>query len=344
MEDIKLTNYSKYSGWGAKLSPEVLDKALCGLEQPIYPNLMIDYSNAEDAGVYQINDELALVQTLDFFPPIVDEPYIFGQISACNALSDIYAMGGTPKTAMSIVCFPDDTVDIGVLREIMNGALSKLIEAKTALLGGHSISDTEIKFGLSVSGFVNPKKMLTNNTPRKGDVIIVTKPVGSGVINTLLKVDLATKEMIASSNKYMTQLNKVASEIIMKHDISCGTDITGFGLLGHLVEVVQRTEVGAEIVFDKVRLMADIMEFIEMGMVPAGTYNNKNYRKGFIDNLSEVAVEKLDVLFDPQTSGGLMVGVAAEEAENLLNELNLAGIDAFSCGTFTDNKGKIRIV
>ena len=326
------------------MSPELLDRALSGMVQPKYPNLLIDYLQAEDAGVFLINDDLALVQTLDFFPPIVDEPYTFGQIAACNALSDIYAMGAIPKTAMSIVCFPDDTLDIAILREIMNGALDKLIEAETALLGGHSISDSEIKFGLSISGFVNPHKMIKNNTPRDGDVIIVTKPIGTGIINTVLKADMASPELVKIAIKYMTQLNKTASEIALKYDISCGTDVTGFGLLGHLVEMIQSSEIGAVIEYDKMIILPEVLEFTKVGLVPAGAYNNKNYRSCYINNFADIPAEKMDILFDPQTSGGLILGVAPNQAEAMLKEMKSAGIDAFICGQFTKDVSRIEVI
>ncbi len=325
------------------MSPEVLDRALSGMVQAHYPNLLLDYSHAEDAGVYLINEDLAIVQTLDFFPPIVDDPYHFGQIAACNALSDIYAMGGIPKTAMSIVCFPDDTLDIGILREIMQGALSILTEAETALVGGHSISDSDIKFGLSVTGFVNPKKIIKNNTPRDKDVIIVTKPIGTGIINTVLKADMASPKLIDLSIKYMTQLNKKAAEIALKYDISCGTDITGFGLLGHLVEMIQDSSLGALIQYEKINVLPEVLDFAEMGLVPAGAYNNKNYRSCFINNFANHPAEKMDILFDPQTSGGLMLGVNPEQAELMLKELLEAGIDAYICGKFSSGISKIEV-
>ena len=311
--------------------------------QPHYPNLILDYSQAEDAGVYQINDDLALVQTLDFFPPIVDEPYQFGQIAACNALSDIYAMGGVPKTAMSIVCFPDETLDIGILRDIMQGALHTLIEAETALVGGHSISDTEIKFGLSVSGFVNPKKIIMNNTPRDNDVIIITKPIGTGIINTVLKADMASPDLIKLAVKYMTQLNRKSSEIASKYDVSCGTDITGFGLIGHLVEMIQGTSLGALIEYNKVKVLPEVLDFAKMGLVPAGTYNNKNYRNCYVNNFADLPTVKMDILFDPQTSGGLMLGVNPKQADAMLKELIDAGIDAYICGRFSSEITKIEV-
>ena len=325
------------------MSPEVLDRALSGMVQPHYPNLLLDYTHAEDAGVYLINDDLAVVQTLDFFPPIVDDPYSFGQIAACNALSDIYAMGGVPKTAMSIVCFPDDTLDIGILREIMEGALSILKEAETALVGGHSISDSDIKFGLSVTGFVNPNKIIKNNTPRDNDVIIVTKPIGTGIINTVLKADMASPELVKLATKYMTQLNKRAAEIALKYDISCGTDITGFGLLGHLVEMIQDSSLGALIQYDRINILPEVLDFAKMGLVPAGAHNNKNYRSCYVNNFANHPAEKMDILFDPQTSGGLLLGVNPNDADNMLSELLEAGIDAYICGKFSSEIRKIEV-
>jgi selenide,water dikinase len=321
-----------------------LDRALCGISQPNYPNLLVDYSHAEDAGIYKINDELALVQTLDFFPPIVDDPFTFGQIAACNALSDIYAMGGTPKTAMSIVAFPDDKLDIQILRTIIDGALSKLVEAETALVGGHSISDTGIKFGLSVSGFVNPKKMLLNNTPRVGDVLILTKPLGTGVINTLIKADMAPAELVKQADRYMIQLNRKASEIALKYNVSCGTDITGFGLLGHLVEIIQNSELGIEVFYNEINIYQGLLEYIKMGLVPGGTYNNKNYRSCYINDYDNIPVEIMDILFDPQTSGGLLVAVKEEEHKQMLVEMKESGIDAYVCGQITDKTKKISVL
>lgn len=325
------------------MSPEVLDRALSGMIQPHYPNLLLDYSHAEDAGVYLINDDLAMVQTLDFFPPIVDEPFQFGQIASCNALSDIYAMGAKPKTAMSIVCFPDDTLDIGILREIMQGALHTLIEAETALVGGHSISDSDIKFGLSVTGFVNPKQIIKNNTPRDNDVIIITKPIGTGIINTVLKADMASQELINLSIKYMTQLNKKPAEIASKYDVSCGTDITGFGLLGHLVEIIQDSSLGALIQYNKISVLPEVLDFAKMGLVPAGAHNNKNYRSCYVNDFAKHPAEKMDILFDPQTSGGLLYGVAPQHADAMLKELTEAGIDAFICGKFSSEISKIEL-
>lgn len=313
------------------------------MKQAHYPNLLLDYSNAEDAGVYLVNEDLAIVQTLDFFPPIVDEPYQFGQVAACNSLSDIYAMGATPKTAMSIVCFPDDTLDIVILREIMQGALSILEEAETALVGGHSISDSDIKFGLSVTGFVNPKQIIKNNTPRDNDLILITKPIGTGIINTVLKADMASPELINLAVKYMTQLNKKAAEIAGNYDISCGTDITGFGLLGHLVEVIQNSSLGARIEYKKVSVLPEVLDFAKMGLVPAGTYNNKNYRSCFIKDIDKHPKEEMDILFDPQTSGGLLYGVRADQAQAMLNELLQAGIDAYICGEFSKDINKIEL-
>jgi selenide,water dikinase len=304
----------------------------------------VDYTHAEDAGIYKISEDLAMVQTLDFFPPIVDDPYTFGQISACNALSDIYAMGGIPKTAMSIVCFPDSSLDIQILREIINGALNKLIEADTALVGGHSISDSEIKFGLSVSGLVNPKKMLLNNTPREGDILILTKPIGTGVINTMLKANMASQELIKLATTYMTQLNRKAAEIASDYDISCCTDITGFGLIGHMVEIIQDSDLGIELFYNELNIYSEIIEYIEMGLVPAGTYNNKNYRSCYVNNFNDIPVEKQDVLFDPQTSGGLLFGIPEKQYPELISKLKDAGIDAFICGQITSKFKKISVL
>ncbi len=306
--------------------------------------MLVDYKHSDDAGVYKISDDIALVQTVDFFPPIVDDPYTFGQIAAANALSDIYAMGGTPITALSIVAFPDKTLDIEVLRQINAGGLSKLVEAGVALVGGHSISDEELKYGLSVTGTVHPDKIKLNNSLEAGDVLILTKPLGNGIINTAMKVDMVSQETVKLSEHYMCQLNKVASEVASEFEIHACTDITGFGLAGHLCEMLDESNLGVEIDFKSLQLLPETLEMAEMVMVPGGTYRNKTYRKEMIVDFDSIKPEYLDIVFDPQTSGGLIFSLEANNAELLLKALKANEIDAFYVGKCVDNFRGIKII
>lgn len=335
----KLTKYTKFSGCGAKLGPALLDKALCGLEQPRYENILSDYSTSDDAGIYKISDDTALVQTVDFFPPIVDDPYVFGQIAAANSLSDVYAMGGKPVTALSLVCFPKDKADIDVLRRIMDGGLSKLIEAETALVGGHSIEDEELKFGFSITGTVHPDKVLYNNSPSAGEKLILTKRLGTGIINTALRGGIASEKAIEAFTDSMRTLNKKAAEVIADYRVSACTDITGFGLAGHACEMIGKGTIGLKIYRDKLILLPDVEEYASMGLIPAGTYRNRDYREKFINNSDKLDRLTSDLIFDPQTSGGLFFSVASEQADEVHNALSQAGVPSSIIGETTEQTG-----
>ncbi|MBN2617109.1 MAG: selenide, water dikinase SelD [Spirochaetales bacterium] len=341
MDDIRLTTLTKFSGCGAKLGPGLLDKALCGLSQPEFPQLMVDFSTSDDAGVYKISEDIALINTLDFFPPIVDDPFAFGQIATANALSDVYAMGGTPITAMSIVGFPLDKVDISVLRKITEGSLDKLKEANVPLIGGHSIQDPELKFGLSVSGLAHPDKILLNNTPQLGDIVILTKPLGTGTINTALKKDLATQESIDASMESMRKLNKYGAEVIKDYKVNCCTDVTGFGLAGHSCEMIIGSGFGLTINFDSLKLLPGALDCIEKGAIPGGTRKNMEFRSRFIENFMDLEDYKKYILFDPQTSGGLLFSISKNDSEKILNHMLSQGIEAFIVGEITKNKETI---
>ncbi len=304
----------------------------------------MDYSTSDDAGIYKLTDDIAVINTVDFFPPIVDDPYIFGQIAAANALSDIYAMGGKPITALSIVSFPENKIDIKILRQIMDGALLKLEEAKTALVGGHSISDDTLTFGLAVTGIVHPQKILLNNTPKINDDIILTKSIGTGTINTALRADCVSDRAIAEAIKSMTLLNKTASEIIIKYDVSACTDVTGFGLAGHACEMIAGTNIGFKFFFNEIKLLPDVFEYIKQGLIPAGTYRNKDFRARYIKNIELFNDEIIDIIFDPQTSGGLLFTINKIETKNILDELLNNNINAFKIGETTGNAEKIEII
>lgn len=335
----KLTSYTKFSGCGAKLGPALLDKALCGLKQPVYKDLISDFSTSDDAGIYRISDEIALVQTIDFFPPIVDDPFTFGQIAAANALSDVYAMGGKPITALSMVCFPKDKADIEVLRQMMDGGLSKLIEAEAALVGGHSIEDDELKFGFAISGTVHPDKVLYNNRPKLGEKIILTKPLGTGIINTALRGGIASEKSIKSFIETMRTLNKKAAEIIHGYDVSSCTDVTGFGLIGHACEMIASGEIGLKIFRNDVPLLPDVIEYAQIGLIPAGTYRNRDYRISFVNNADTLKRTTIDLLFDPQTSGGLLFSVSEKQADKVCKAMNEQGVDARIIGETCSKKG-----
>lgn len=258
---------------------------------------------------------------MDFFTPIVDDPYWFGQIAAANALSDIYAMGGVPKTAMNLVCFPLKEMDLSVLRLILQGGLEKMKEAGVVLVGGHSVEDKELKYGLAVTGFIHPQRVLTKRNLRVGDRLILTKPLGTGIINTAIKGGLATGAIVDSVTRLMASLNREAAEIMWDYPVHACTDITGFGLLGHMAEMVSDSIVGVEILSEGIPIIPESFEFARMGLVPGGAYKNREFREGIVDFSPSLDSVFRDILFDPQTSGGLLICVAKEAAENLLGRL-----------------------
>jgi selenide,water dikinase len=291
------------------------------------PNLLSGFEHAEDAGVYKISADLALVQTVDFFTPTVDDPFTFGQIAATNALNDIYAMGAKPLTAMNIVCFPIKTMDKSVLREVLLGGLDKMREAGVLLIGGHSVEDNEIKYGLSVTGVVHPDKVLYNRGAKAGDKLILTKPLGTGIISTAIKAREASPEQIKQAISSMTFLNKQAAEMmIAAGDIHACTDITGFGLLGHSCEMIEGGDVGLRINSTSVPVLTGVRDLMETGFVPGGLYRNKEFR------INQVIKEKscpdwlFDLLFDPQTAGGLFFSLPANKAQKLVETMQAAGI------------------
>ncbi len=283
-------------------------------------NLLVGLDTSDDAAVYKINDDIALIQTLDFFTPIVDDPYMFGQIAAANSLSDVYAMGGEPKLAMNIVCFPN-CLSPDVLVEILKGGHDKVAEAGALLIGGHTVEDDEPKYGLSVAGFVNPNRVLTNSNAKAGDVLVLTKPIGVGIINTAIKAGLADKKAYDKAVHTMATLNKYAKEAFDNVVINSVTDITGFGLLGHSLEMAVGSSVTIVIDHKSVPIIDGALEYAQMGLVPAGAYSNRKHigdKVKFAGNISE---DIQDVLFDPQTSGGLLISVPKDNVDLLLENL-----------------------
>jgi selenide,water dikinase len=298
---------------------------------------------AEDAGVYKLSEELAIVQTLDFFTPVVDDPYIFGQVAAANALSDVYAMGGRPLTAMNIVCFPVKTMDMAILKEILSGGLDKMREAGVILVGGHSVEDQELKYGLSITGIIHPAKVILNTGARAGDRLLLTKPLGTGIINTALKGGLADEGAVSRAIECMVTLNRKASELMMEVDVHACTDVTGFGLLGHACEMIEGTSIGMVIHSDRVPLFPEAKELAEKGLVPGGLHRNREFRINMVEIDPQVPDYLADILFDPQTSGGLLISVPGQEADILLRRMREEGIkEATLIGEITAGpKGKI---
>jgi selenide,water dikinase len=290
------------------------------------PDFLVGFDKADDAGVYRISEGLALVQTVDFFTPVVDDPYLFGQIAAANSLSDVYAMGGKPLTAMNIACFPCN-VEPSVLAEILSGGADKIREAGAVLVGGHTISDNEIKYGLSVTGTVAPERVVTNSGALPGDVLILTKPLGTGIISTAFKFDVISEADTNEAAISMSALNKTASEAMQRVGVHACTDITGFGLLGHGCELAEGSGVGLRIFSSDVPVMKNVLELIEKDCVPGGAYSNMDYfgkRVSFDHSVNEA--ERV-ALFDPQTSGGLLISVSREKAPVLLEEMNRASVN-----------------
>ena len=284
-------------------------------------------ANLDDAGVYKITDDLAIIQTIDFFTPIVDEPYSFGQIATANALSDVYAMGGRPLTAMNVVCFPIKSLDISVLKDILRGGVDKMREAGVVLVGGHSIDDAELKYGLSVTGTVHPKRLVTNSGAKAGDKLILTKPLGTGIISTALKAGTADAETVAKLTKCMASLNKKASELMQEVGVHACTDITGFGLLGHTTQLAQNSQVGINISSAFVPLLPRTEEFAKQGLYPGGSRRNREFYSAAITIAKNVPDHIRGILFDAQTSGGLLICLDSGKAERLLEELQQAGVE-----------------
>ena len=300
---------------------------------------------AEDAGVYKLTDDLAIIQTLDFFTPIVDDPYTFGQVAAANALSDVYAMGGRPLTAMNIVCFPVKTMDMSVLKEILAGGLEKLHQAEVTLVGGHSVEDKELKYGLSVTGIIHPSRVVLNTGAKAGDKLVLTKPLGTGIINTALKGGVADEEAVAKVVNCMVALNRKASELMLEAGVHACTDVTGFGLLGHASEMIEGSDVGMVIYSSSIPFFPEAEGFAKMGVVPGGLHRNREFRMNMISFDQQVPGYVADILFDPQTSGGLLISVPGTEAEPLLKRIHEAGVqDAAIIGEIVSGPaGKILV-
>jgi len=328
------------------VGPGDLDQILKGLPLKRNPRVLVGLETSDDAGIYQLNEEVALVQTVDFLTPIVDDPYTFGQIAVVNALSDVYAMGGTPLTAMNLVAFPIKTVSPSILKEILLGGLSKMEEADVALVGGHTVEDPEIKYGLAVTGVVHPKKILTNAKAMPGDQLVLAKPLGTGIIATALKGGMASEEAVTRMVQSMVALNRTASERMQAFGAHAGTDITGFGFIGHALEMALASGIGMMIRSQDIPIIPEAMEYARLGLIPEGCYKNRQYFSCRVEVNSNVPPILVDLLYDPQTSGGLLIALPPREAEKLATTLKEEG-NAYSSivGEVTkEPQGKIVIL
>ncbi len=341
MDDIKLTKLAKCAGCGAKVGAGVLAKLLDGIRVHSDPNLLVGFDKSDDASVYKVTDELALVQTVDFFPPIDDDPYTFGQIAATNALSDVYAMGGEPKLALNIMAVPDSLPKEAV-HALLRGGYDKVYEAGAIITGGHSILDDEPKYGLAVTGFVHPDRLLTNSGAKPGDVLFLTKPLGVGILTTAAKAELLEPEELRRVTALMTTLNKGARDVMVKYRVHACTDVTGFGLLGHGLEMAQGSDTELHLQTAGLDFLPRALDFAGMGILPAGMYRNRSFAADFVEP-GQVPLAVQDAMYDPQTSGGLLIAVHPDDADAMYAELRTAVPSAQRVGTVEAYRGGGRI-
>ena len=317
---MKLTKLANCAGCGAKLGAGTLAKMLEGFQTHADPRLIVGYDKSDDASVYVLDENTALIQTTDFFPPIVDDPFLYGRIAAVNAMSDVYAMGGEPRLALNILCAAEGMPEEAI-REILRGGYDAAYEAGAIITGGHTIRGAEPIYGLAVSGFVHPKKVLTNSNAQPGDVLILTKPLGIGILTTAAKADMVDASVLNRIYAQMATLNKTARDVMVNYPVHSCTDITGFSLLGHGYEMAQGSNCTLHITVDTVPYHADALEFASMGLVPAGAYRNRQYAGPGVKLRREVSRAMQDILYDPQTSGGLLFALPEKDAEDCLRKL-----------------------
>ncbi len=337
--DIKLTKLASCAGCGAKVGAGTLAMLLKDLPLRRDENLMVGFDTSDDASVYKVSDELALINTLDFFPPIADDPFLFGQIAAANALSDVYAMGGEPRIALNIMMVTKDMPREAV-HDILRGGYDKVYEAGAVITGGHTIEDTEPKYGLSVTGFVHPDKVLRNSTARPGDVLILTKKLGIGILTTAAKAEMLSDELMGRVYDQMKRLNRTARDIMVKYEVHSCTDVTGFALLGHSCEMALGSSTDVHISSDSLLWYPEALEMADMGFVPAGAYRNRSFAEPHLDVRREISRPLMDILFDPQTSGGLLISVAEKDAEKLYRELSSSMDGVSMAGYVTESENE----
>lgn len=338
--EVKLTKLASCAGCGAKVGAGTLARMLEGFETHYDPRLIVGYDKSDDASVYVITDEVALVQTTDFFPPIVDDPYLFGQIAAANALSDVYAMGGEPRTALNIMCLPE-SMDKHTVHEILRGGYAKAYEAGAIITGGHTIHGAEPIYGLAVAGFVHPQKVLTNSGAKPGDVLLLTKPLGVGVITTAAKAELVEAPVLERIYRQMATLNRAARDVLVEYPVHSCTDVTGFALLGHSFEMAQGSGCTLHIQAHAVPFHPEALELARMGFIPAGAYRNREYAQAGVQVTGSVELALEDLFYDPQTSGGLLASLPEECADECLERLLAAGVEAARIGYVTEQQDAV---
>ncbi len=304
---------------------------MANLTHYVDPRVLVGLETSDDAGVYLLRDDLAIVQTLDFFSPLTDDPYMFGQIAAANSLSDIYAMGARPLTALNIACFAP-CLPLSVMGEVLRGGAEKAAEAGVVLLGGHTVENADVKYGLSVTGIVDPNKIIKNSGAQVGDSIILTKPIGTGIIATAYKAELADEACLQAALNSMAELNKTAADVLSAYRIHGGTDITGFGLLGHAAEVARASQVELVLSAGAIPLLPDTLDYAAMGLIPAGAYRNAEHFGSSVSLDPSIPETLVDAFYDPQTSGGLFFSLPSKEAEHALAALKQAGVPAAIIG------------
>lgn len=338
-EEFKLTRYTHGLGCACKLRPQLLEEVLKNIPSPVNKNILVGANTSDDAAVYKLDDNTAIVQTVDFFTPIVDDPFDFGAIAASNSLSDIYAMGGNPLFALNIVGFPSNRLPMSVLGEILKGAQHIAEKAGIHIIGGHTVDDTEPKFGWTVTGIIHPGKVIKNNSAKPGDVLILTKPIGTGILSTALKQNLLDEKTISELKNTMIELNKNAAEAMMETGVSSCTDITGFGLLGHLLEMMKASNTSAVIELGKVPMLNKVLEFASSGVIPGGTKNNYEHTLKFVHYSDDISEVRRLILNDAQTSGGLLISVAKTKQSQMMNALSEKGVTkAVIIGKVSDHK------
>ena len=335
--EVKLTKLASCAGCGAKMGAGTLAKMLEGFKAHSDPRLIVGYDKSDDASVYVLDENTALIQTTDFFPPIVDDPYLYGKIAATNALSDVYAMGGEPKLALNILCAAEGMAE-ETIREILRGGYDAAYEAGAIITGGHTIRGAEPIYGLAVSGFVHPEKVLTNSSARPGDVLILTKPLGVGIITTGAKADMVEKEVLDRIYAQMATLNKAARDIMVGFQVHSCTDVTGFALMGHSYEMAQGSGCTIHIQVDKVPYHPEALELASMGLIPAGAYRNREYASAGVAVRGNISRAMEDILYDPQTSGGLLFALPEQEAELCLARLKQVIPNAAIIGYVTEKE------
>ena len=335
--EVKLTKLASCAGCGAKVGAGTLVQLLEGFRTHSDPRLLVGFDKSDDASVYYLDENTALVQTTDFFPPIVDDPFLYGQIAAANAISDVYAMGGEPKLALNIMCIPE-AMTADMVQELLRGGYDKAYEADVIITGGHTIHGAEPIYGLAVSGFVHPDRILTNSGAKPGDVLILTKPLGVGVLTTAAKAGLVDSDVMARIYRQMATLNKAARDIMVKYRVHSCTDVTGFALLGHSFEMAQGSNCTVHIRSKNVPFHPEAWEFADMGFLPAGAYRNRDYAEAGVTVRNGISRTMQDLLYDPQTSGGLLMAVDAADADACLKELQDAIPNAAAVGYVTERE------